>query len=155
MANFKKITLGLWMIAAAITGTAQNKSFEKIAQLPETQYAYISESMLSSMGAMVDQPQFIASAIDHLKSVEILTCEEPAAFDRIRNMLDPCISDLQLLSKVCDDGENIEIYGKPNGDKLSSLLLIKVKDIPEVMSAIFMTGDIDPDSLRSVTKAVN
>lgn len=104
---------------------------------------------------MVNQTQLMASAIDNLKSVEILTCEVADSFDRIRKMLEPCTTDLQLLSKLRDGGENIEIYGKRNGDKLSSLLLIKVKDTPEVLSAIFMTGDIDPDSLRSVSRTSN
>lgn len=155
MNNFRKITFGLLMIAMAVTGSAQNKTFEKIGELPEAQYAYISESMLSSMGSMVNQTQLMASAIDNLKSVEILTCEVADSFDRIRKMLEPCTTDLQLLSKLRDGGENIEIYGKRNGDKLSSLLLIKVKDTPEVLSAIFMTGDIDPDSLRSVSRTSN
>lgn len=53
-----------------------------------------------------------------------------------------------------DEHENIEIYGKRNGENLSSLLLIKIKGEPEVLSAIFMTGDIDPDSLRSLSRPV-
>lgn len=152
MIGYKKFALGILMAAAAVSGSAQNKSFEKISKLPEAQYAYISESMLSSMGAMVDSTRFSPSTIDRLKSVEILTCETPETFDRIIEMLDPCINELQLLSRLRDDNDNITLYGKRNGDKLSSLLLIEIKESPEVLSAIFMTGDIDPDSLKSITR---
>ena len=148
MIGYKKFALGILMAAAAVSGSAQNKSFEKISKLPEAQYAYISESMLSSMGAMADSTRFSPSTIDRLKSVEILTCETPETFDRIIEMLDPCINELQLLSRLRDDNDNITLYGKRNGDKL----LIEIKESPEVLSAIFMTGDIDPDSLKSITR---
>lgn len=151
MSKFKKITVFMLAVFAAFSVSAQNKTFEKISKLPEVQYVYISESMLSSMGGMVDQPRFVAAAVDKLKSLEILTCEDPAAFDRVRKMLDPCIDELQLLSKVHDDQEDIEIYGTRNGDNLSSLLLVKSEK--DDFCAIFITGNIDPDSLRSMSKS--
>lgn len=154
MRGFRLLLVGMLSVASAFVAASQNKTFEKISELPEAQYAYISESMLSSMGTMVDQPQFVAAAAMRLKSLEILTCEEPESFDKIRKMLDSCANELQLLSRMRDEHENIEIYGKRNGENLSSLLLIKIKGEPEVLSAIFMTGDIDPDSLRSLSRPV-
>lgn len=147
--------LAMLLMLAPLAMQGQNKTFEKISKLPETQYAYISQAMLSSMATMLDSPAAkFTSAVDHLKSLEVITCSSPSSFEKIHKLLDPWVtSELQLYSKVKDNGENIEIYCTRNGDKLSSLLLIT--DEPEEISAVYMTGDIDPDTIKSMTKPSN
>lgn len=153
MKRFKSATVIAAAVSMSMTLAAQNTTFEKIAELPEAEYAYIPESMLSSMGSMADEsrPGFdIASTVGMLKSLEIISCDRAASFHKIRSMLNSCIDGMQIISRADDKYENIEIYGAPNGDKLSSLLLIIGK--PDELSAVYMTGDIDPDALKSMTR---
>ncbi len=131
--------------------SAQDKTFEKISQLPEVQYVYISESMLSSVGEMVENPGFnIGPAIEHLKSLEVLSCSDTTSFDKVRGMLSPRIETLPLLAKKQDDKEDIEIYGSRKGDRLTNMLFVMEDSLK--LSAIYLTGSIDPELLRSISK---
>jgi hypothetical protein len=153
MQNFKYIKTSLAaaaILAVSISAGAQNKDFEKIAELDDVQYVYISESMLKN-AALRDSP-LIKAALNSgsLESLEILTCDTSEAHDKTLEMLRPSLKDLKLMSKIKEESKNIDIFCEKDGNRYSRLLILTRGHAKDQLSVVYLTGDFDLEILKSI-----
>ena len=143
------------IFAASLVATAQNKDFEKIAELDDVQYVYISESMLKN-AALSDSP-LIKTALNSgsLESLEILTCDTADSHDKALEMLRPSLKNLKLMSKIKEDNKNIDIYCEKDGNRYSRLLILTRSHTKDQLSVVYLTGDFDLGILKSIHSQQN
>ncbi len=150
MTGFKNILLAIAIISTlGISASAQNDNFEKIAEISNVEYVYVSKSMLKSLESLDSDGDlnFLRSAKD-LKSVEILSCEDADNIDEVNEKLVQAANELEILSKVKSEGKNISIYGKRHGDGLSEILVIS--PARDKIVAVFITGKMDAETLKAI-----
>lgn len=153
MTAFKKLTLSLAFVAVALSSAAQNRTFEKIAERYDSvEYVYINRMMLKSIAGTkftdnTENP--LHNAVRDLKSLEILNCSVPDICDSIAPMLIDARDGLDLMSTVKNDGDNVNIYAKGNGETLDKLFML-VRSADGTIQAVYITGQLQPTVIKSI-----
>lgn len=151
MIKFKHILTIALIFLCGISATARNNDFEKIANIPNVEYVYVSKSMLKSLESLDNDSElnFIRSAKE-LNSVEILSCDNAENIAEVNEKLNEAANELELLSKVKSEHKNINIYGKRSGDGLSEILVISPAQ--DKVVAVFIKGNMDAETLKSIAE---
>lgn len=149
----KKIAY-LIMVLSAIFFCAQNveakTTLESMAEIEGVEYVYISKSMLGSVDIL--DAYNLGEVAGTLTSLEILSCdmvESENELNLIRKKLESIAKDMELMSKIKEDGESVAIYIQNNGNVMTQLLLIE--DAVEEITVICLKGKIKEEALKSLT----
>lgn len=144
------------ILFTGITASAQSADvFNKISEMDGVTSIYISKAMLSMFGSNIHQDLGgveISEIASSLNSIEIFNIEEKNLIKKIKPLINKLAEDkaFEVLAKIKEDGENVTIYGEPNGKVLSRLALV-VEEADELV-IIYMTGDIPLDKISALTK---
>jgi len=151
MIKFKHILTIALIFLCGISAPAQNNDFEKIANIPNVEYVYVSKSMLKSLESLDNDGElnFIRSTKE-LNSVEIISCDNAENIAEVNEKLNEVANELELLSKVKSEHRNINIYGKRRGDGLSEILVISPAH--DKVVAVFIKGNMDAETLKSIAE---
>lgn len=141
----------LGAIILPVAATAQEAAFEKAAKTPGVNYVYLSESTLASINP-ADLGMEIARVAQELKTVDLLTADGTGNVSSAVSTLRECTQQMEKLISKADDEQEINIYGVREGDHFSKLLVMMVasNEGNPHMSAIQLTGVIDPDDLKQI-----
>lgn len=144
------------ILFTGITASAKSSNvFNKISEMDGVTSIYISKAMMSMFGSNIHQGVRgveISKIASSLNSIEIISVEEKALIKKIKPLINTLAEDktFEVLAKIKEDGENVTIYGEPNGKVLSRLVLV-VEEEDELV-IIYMTGDIPLDKISALTK---
>lgn len=145
----RTLAVAALMACTTFVVTAQEESFKRAAKLPEVEYVYLSKDVLSMVGGSlpVSGMDEVAS---QLTSMEMLSTSSHDSAIKAFDMLDSGRNGMELLTHMSEsDGTKVDIYGTGEGDKLSRLLVLVMKD--SLLSAVMMKGTIDPEMVRSIS----
>lgn len=143
----RALAAAAFLTCATFAAMAQEESFKRAAKLPDVEYVYLSKDMLSMVGGSlpVSGMDEVAS---QLTSMEILNTSSHDSALKAFDMLDNSRNGMDLLTHMSESDGTVDIYGTGDGDKLSRLLVMVMKD--SLLSAVMMKGTIDPEVIRSI-----
>lgn len=147
--NIKSFLIVCAISLFSITAHGSN-SLEELSEIRNIEYIYISESMLKSMGGNV--PVDVLSAISNLTSIEILSSDEANAVKQIKKKVSKITQELEVISKMKEDDEQISFYGIKSGNFYSRMLLIIEED--GEICLIELTGKVNPEELKKLQDAL-
>lgn len=145
--SLRNITSLTLLAGTVVAGVAQNASFKRAAKIADVSYVYLSKGMLSTMGNAFPIPA-MGGVAEKLTSLEILSTDNADSAAKVADTLEGCHRGMELMSHVSEAGDITEIYGVKDGAKLSDLLVLTSRD--SGMTAILISGDIDPAVIKSV-----
>ncbi len=128
--------------------TAQNKYMKRVSDLPGVQYMYIDGATLPAGGV----PGLDMSDDNTISSVEIINCDDNSQSERVLELIDPLINELPLMTKAKEMHVSVDLHGeKQHGRIKRMLLLVTTKN--DAMQVIYITGDIDAETLKAIHDA--
>lgn len=150
----KAIRYLLTILVVTISGfaaMAQNSIIDEITDMNGVSSIYISKTMLSKMKPSMIGDKRIAAIAHELSSITIIEIEKVSTNTKIAQKISQLKSspELELLTKIKDNGENTSIYAKQQGEKISMVILLveEKKDI----NIIVLTGNISLKSISALT----
>lgn len=141
------------IFATNLTANAQSLSLEEASNIKGVTSVYVSKMMLSQIGdSKLVGGVSIENIASYLNSVEIVIAEDKNCADKLRQITNKLSKHpgVELLTKIKEDGENVVIYGKMNGNIYEAILLMV--DDGEDLVVILVTGNIPLDKITELTK---
>ncbi|MCM1504023.1 MAG: DUF4252 domain-containing protein [Muribaculum sp.] len=153
--HIKNLIVAAMILVPAIT-SAQNAVFEKLANLPDVEYTYLSSAMLSNAENLPQTSININKVLSQLNSIEVLTSdEEEESYKKISTDIQSLYGGMKLISRV-QDGTNItQIFGMPtkggeSSATYSEILFVNDDRDSQEITAILFTGKIQPDAIKDL-----
>lgn len=141
------------LIFCASTTFAQNKFFDKFADMDGVTSVYISKTMLQMMPNMKTGGMDIGPIAGKLESILILTSEKASISKMMKNEAPHFAANksYEELMRVKDEGTHATFYiKKKNNNKISELIML-VDEQPEFVY-IQITGDMTLQDIQNITK---
>ena len=137
----------------ASTVFAQNKLFEKYAEMDNVTSVFISKAMFRMMGnvAGIDQAGVdISSIIDKIESLQILTTSTPTRAAQMKKEFSQFASaHYQELMRVADGTSRVNFYSNMQGDRIKELIMM-VEDGND-FTVILLAGDFSLQDIQQIT----
>lgn len=150
----KAIRYLLTILVVTISGfaaMAQNSIIDEITDMNGVSSIYISKTMLSKMKPSMIGDKRIAAIAHELSAITIIEIEKASTNTKIAQKISQLknTTELELLTKIKDNGENTSIYAKQQGEKITMVILLmeEKKDI----NIIVLTGNISLKSISALT----
>lgn len=152
------ISLIMTILPSTLSAASAQRILSEISNLPGVESTYIGPAALRLAGSYIpldDSMGGIANAIKSLKSIEVVECDNPKSFDKIRKFTDSLIDrlNLEVVIESTEDGETTRIFGLvPEGDGTQDGntlegLLIETLEKGEY-NLVFVRGTIDLSKLE-------
>lgn len=142
-----RIAVAATLLCVSLAAPAQEKSFKRAAKLPNVDYVYLSKDMLSMVGGSLPVPGMdLVTA--QLTSMEVLSTSNTESAQKVFTLLENGSDDMEKLTHITESNGSVDIYGIKNGDKLSEMLVVVMKDA--ALSAVMMKGTIDPELIKGI-----
>ena len=104
---------------------AQNKLFDKYADMDNVTSIYISKAMFQMMPATVNAGVNLSNLKGKLESLQLLTSDNKDRKAQMKKDFSELVtSQLQELMRVKDDKSNVRFYSNTQGDQIKELLLL-------------------------------
>ncbi|MDR0437536.1 MAG: DUF4252 domain-containing protein [Bacteroidales bacterium] len=140
----------------ASAGFAQNRPFQKFAEMDGVTSVSISKAMLGLIGNMsnvtgIDKAGVnISKMINRIESLQILTSETPArAAQMKRDFSQFASTHYQELMRVADGTSRVNFYSNMQGNRIKELIML-VEDEGE-FTAILLVGDFSLQDIQQIT----
>lgn len=150
--KFKHVLFIILMCCASMI-YAQNKFFDKFADMDGVTSVYISKTMLQMMPNMKTEGIDIGEVAGKLESIHILTSEK-ASISKMMKSEAPHFAankDYEELMRVKDEGTRATFYiKKKNNNKISELVMM-VDEQPEFV-LIQIIGDMTLQDIQNITR---
>ena len=139
------LTVALATVAGIFSIQAQNKSLEQASSLPDVEYVYVTGKTLSQ------SENFGAGVCDDciINSVEIITCGNNEQLGKLNEIIDPIKNTMPLTSKVKENSRSLELYSESGNGRITRLLVLCTESDTS-FTAVYITGDLDKEMLRSL-----
>lgn len=148
--HYLSVLITIMVLSFFVSNANGAETLEDLSEIDGVEYIYISESTLRSMGYGIDLYGIdILHAASSLTDLEVITCDHPIGIKKIKAKIVPFVKRLNLLSKIKDDSESVEIYGKSQGKYYNKMMVIVDEDGEYVI--VYMQGKIDPVILKGLT----
>ncbi len=128
--------------------TAQNKYMKRVSDLPGVQYRYIDGATLPSGGV----PGLDMGDDNTIRSVEIINCDDSTQSEKVLEMINPLVNELPLITKAKEMHRSVDLYGERQNGRITRMLLL-VNTTDDDMQVIYITGDIDAETLKAIHDA--
>jgi hypothetical protein len=135
------------LLCVSIAAPAQEQSFKRAAKLPNVEYVYLSKDMLTMVGGSLPVPG-MDQVTAQLTSMEVLSTSNTESAQKAFTLLENGSDDMEKLAHITESNGSVDIYGIKNGDKLSEMLVMVMKDA--ALSAVMMKGTIDPEVIKGI-----
>ena len=148
-----KILWFLLLICCSCATFAQNKLFDKFAEMDGISSVYISKAMLQMMPDNMNMNGINISNISgKLESIQILTSEKASIAKIMREETAYIAKDksFEELMKVKDDDSRVTFYIRRGGDKIKELVMLVDEKLDFVIIRIL--GDMTLKDIQNLTK---
>lgn len=148
--KIKCLTLVLFMCCSCVI-FAQNKLFDKFADMDGVTSVYISKSMLQMMPNVKANKMDLGNVMSKLESVQILTSEKAAIAKRMRDETDLFSGNksYEQLMRIKDGDTRTTFYIQKNGEKIKELIMLV--DEKSEFTIIQIVGDLTLNEIKSLT----
>lgn len=151
--NLMKLMLALGLLIASLGVHAQEKQFEKYADVKGVQYVYISKAMLQLVGNMAAPkvPGINMKGIaDKLTSMQVISSEEKEQTAKLKSdaLYITKNEKYEILMQIDEDGDKIRIYFK-EGKSQSHLLMLMEED--DEIGVFILSGTFKKKDLEALS----
>lgn len=142
----------LFMLLVYTQTAKASVTLESMADIEGVEYIYISESMLKGMvGNSMMNELNLCDITGDLKSLEVVSadmCEKEGDLKKIRQKILSMAKDMELMSKMKEDGETVSVYIVKRGVTITKLML--VVDEWDSITIIYLQGKIDDSAIKNL-----
>ena len=133
---------------------AQNKLFDKYADMDDVTSVYISKKMFQMMPVMETAGLNLANLKGKIESLQVLTTENNSIKEKMRDDFKKLISkDHQELMRVKDGKTRATFYVKQKGDLISEMIMLA--DTDNSFNVIQLLGNFTLQDIQEITKEMN
>ena len=147
------VLVSLFMMLMSSQQAKASVTLESMADIEGVEYIYISESILKGMaGNSMMNELNLGEITGDLKSLEVVSadmCEKEGDLKKIRQKVTSLAKDMELMSKMKEDGETVSVYIVKSGVLITRLLL--VVDEWDSITIIYLQGKIDDTAIKNLT----
>ncbi len=157
MKLFRIVTLVLAVALTSMAAMAQKRLFDEFSNNKDITTVYISGAAMSmgiQMSGGEGEISIIKECIKNPQGMEILTAENPAGQNQIKQTLNNKIKTLGMepFFDVSNDGSKVNIYGGLGNDgQTMKDILIEVEEEDQYV-VIYIQGEIDMQKLADCLK---
>ncbi|MCL2682503.1 MAG: DUF4252 domain-containing protein [Bacteroidales bacterium] len=140
----------------ASAGFAQNKPFQKYAEMDDVTSVFISRAMLGLIGNMgnvsgIDKAGVnISKMINRIESLQILSSDKPARAAQMKRDFSHFTSaNYQELMRVADGTSRVNFYSNMQNNRIKELIML-IEDEGE-FTVILLVGDFSLQDIQQIT----
>jgi hypothetical protein len=146
----KHVILALCLLYAG-AGHAQNKLFEKYAEMDGVTSIYISKAMFQMIPGIKTNGIDLAGMKGKIESLQLVTTEKQEYIPRMRNEFTQLVGKQhQELMRIKNDGTRVTFYSDMDGERIKDLLL--VADGDSSFTVIYLVGNLTLQDIEEISK---
>jgi hypothetical protein len=146
----KYVIISLCLLCSSLS-FAQQKLFDKYADMDNVTSVYISKAMFQMMPAMGDVGLNLMNMKGKVESLQVLTTERKDLAEQMRKEFTTLVSDQhQELMRVRDSGTRATFYSNMQGEKIKDLIMLA--DTEDGYTIIQLVGDFTLQDIQEITK---
>lgn len=149
----KNILLLLFLLGSSIC-FAQNKLFDKYAEMDNVTSVYISKAMFQMMPGMEAGGLNLANLKGKIESLQVLSTENTELKDKMKSEFDRLISSQhEELMRVKDGKTKAVFYAKKKGEMITEMIMLADSD--KSYSVIQLLGNFTLQDIQNIANEVN
>jgi hypothetical protein len=135
----------------ANTGFAQDKLFDKYAEMEGVTSVHISKAMFQMMPAIQDVGMNLMNMKGKMESLQLVSTEKRDRADQMRKEFTQLVnSKHQELMRVKDGKSRVTFYANMNGDQIKDLLMLA--DTDSTFTVIQLLGNFTLQDIQEITQ---
>jgi hypothetical protein len=135
-------------------GFAQDKQFEKYADMDGVTSVYISKAMFQMMPDLKDAGVNLAGLKEKVESFQLVSCGKAELISLMRNDFSQLLqSEHTELMHIRDGKTRVTFYSCVKGDRLKKLLMLA--DADSSFTVIQLTGNFTLKDVQELTNKIN
>lgn len=151
----RKICLTMLMILSFNSVFAQEKAFEKYADMKDATYVYITKLMLQ-MTQNIMLPGLNAKSIkDKIDIIQVITAQKATSSPAKQLSADAkkifSGNGYELMMSVDNTGNKAKFFGKPGKKKNDKSMMGVLIEQPAQTVVVVLTGTFTPEDIQSIT----
>jgi len=144
----KYVLLAVCLFCSSI-GFAQNKLFNKYADMDNVTSIYISKAMFQMMPVINNAGIDLMDLKGKIESLQLLTTDNKDRKAQMKKDFSELVtSQLQELMRVKDDKSNVRFYSNTQGDQIKELLMLVDDD--DSFTAIQLVGNFTLKDIQKI-----
>ena len=133
------------------TGFAQNKLFEKYADMDNVTSVYISKAMFQMMPAIENVGVNLMNMKGKIESLQLVTTENKDRIAQMKKDFSQLItSQHQELMRIKDGKSNVKFYSNMKGDQIKELIMLV--DAENNFTAILLVGNFTIKDIQEIVE---
>lgn len=145
----KQILLALCLFCTSV-GFAQNKIFEKYADMDDVTSVYISKAMFQMMPKIEKAGVNLANMKGKIESLQLVSTEKKEKIAQMKKDFSQLVTDRhQELMRVKDGKDRVAVYSEGEGDQIKELLMLV--DSEDNYTAILLVGNFTLKDVQDIT----
>ncbi|MDR1356298.1 MAG: DUF4252 domain-containing protein [Tannerellaceae bacterium] len=134
-------------------GRAQNKLFDKYAEMDGVTSVYISKSMFNMLPS-VDVNVNLTNIKGKIDYLQLLSTEQKDKIEQMRKEFSTLATGkLQEFIRVHSDGTRINFYATVNGEKIENFIMLS--DVDSVYTVIQLTGSFTLKEIQEIASGAD
>lgn len=148
--NAKYIIIAICLVGS-LTGFAQNKLFDKYADMDDVTSVYISKAMFQMMPKVENVGLNLMNMQGKIESLQIVSTARQDQIPQMRKDFSQLVkSEHSELMRVKDGKTRATFYANMNGEKVKDLLMLA--DADSSYTVIHLTGNFTLQDIQEITK---
>jgi hypothetical protein len=132
-------------------GFAQNKLFDKYADMDDVTSVYISKAMFQMMPAIEQAGVNLMNLKGKIESLQLVSTEKPDKIIQMKKeFLQLVTSQHQELMRVKDGNDRVNFYSDMKGDQIKELIMLAESD--SSYTAIQLIGNFTLQDIQDIAK---
>jgi len=132
-------------------GFAQNKFFDKYADMDNVTSIYISKAMFQMMGKIENAGMNFTNLKGKIESLQLITSDNKDRKEQMKKDFSQLVtSQFQELMRVKDDKSNVRFYSNMQGDQIKELIMLV--DDEDSFTAIQLIGTFTLKDIQGIEK---
>ena len=145
----KYILIAICLFCTSV-GFAQNKIFEKYADMDNVTSVYISKAMFKMMSAKINAGVNLDSLKGKIESLQLVTSDNKDRIAQMKKDFSQMVtSQFQELMRVKDDKSHVRFYSNMQGDLIKELIMLV--DDEDSFTAIQLIGNFTLNDIKDIT----
>jgi len=130
------------------SGFAQNKLFDKYADMDGVTSVYISKAMFQMMPSIEKVGVNLMNMKGKIESLQLVTTDKPDKIALMKKDFSQMVTQHQELMRVKDDKTRVKFYADMKGDQIKELIML-VED-EDSYTAILLTGNFTLKDIQDI-----
>jgi len=146
----KSIILIVCLFCTSV-GFAQNKLFDKYADMDDVTSVYISKAMFQMMPSIEKAGVNLMNMKGKIESLQLVSTEKPDKIAQMKKEFSQLVSDKhQELMRVKDGKDRVRFYSDMKGDQIKELIMLVEEE--DSFTAILLTGNFTLKDIQDIAK---